>query len=29
LSGSFDRLCRHQDKPPKNLPVAVLLRMVA
>jgi len=29
LSGSFDRLCHHQDKPPKNLPVAVLLRMVA
>jgi len=29
LSGSFDTLCSRKDKPPKNLPVAVLLRMVA
>jgi hypothetical protein len=29
LGGSFDRLYFHQDKPPKNLPVVVLLRMVA
>jgi len=29
LRGDFDRLCASQVKPPKNLPVAVLLRMVA
>jgi len=29
LSKDFDMLCPHQDKPLKNLPVAVLLRMVA
>jgi len=29
LSGIFDRLFLHQDKPVKNLPVAVLLRIFA
>jgi len=29
LSKDFDRLCPHKVKPPKNLPIVMLLRMVA
>jgi len=29
LSDSFDRVCTKKSKPPQNIPVAALLRMVA